>query len=133
MNRFWLLPIRAPRLTLAAVLGLTGLLAILAARIQVDSSIENLLPAEDPNRAYYRQVRELFGSEEITVIGVFADDVFAPATLEKIDRLTDALSEIDGVHEVVSLTNVKGVEMGEAGLRVGRLMRALPESREAAE
>ena len=133
MNRLWRVPLDAPRLTLAAVLGLTGVLAILAARIQVDSSIENLLPAEDPNRAYYRGVRDLFGSEEITVIGVFADDVFAPATLAKIDRLTEALEQIDGVHEVLSLTNVKGVEMGKAGLLVGSLLRELPETPEAAD
>lgn len=126
LRRLLSVPLRRPRATLAVMLAITAVLGAFAPRIKVDSSIENLLPRDDPDRVYYREVRDLFGSEEITVIGVFADDVYAPATLAKIDHLSEQLAAIPGVHEVLSLTTMKGAEMGELGLRIGRLMRTVP-------
>lgn len=126
------LPLRAPRLTIAVAAALTVALGVVAARIRVDSSIENLLPAHDPERLYYEDVRKQFGSEEILVIGVFADDVFAPDTLARIDRLCEGLAAIDGVEEVLSLTTARGVEVVDDVLQVGRLMRELPATPEAA-
>src|SRR5207247_1597326 len=40
------------------------------------------------------------------VIGVLADDVFAPSTSLKIARVTDALAKVPGVESVLSITNV---------------------------
>jgi hypothetical protein len=126
------LPLRAPWLTIAVVAVLTVALGAVAARIRVDSSIENLLPAHDPERLYYNDVRKQFGSEEILVIGVFAGDVFAPETLARIDRLCEQLAAIDGVEEVLSLTTTRGIEVVDDVLHIGRLMRELPATPEAA-
>ena len=124
------IPLRAPRATLAAMLAVTLILGFFARTIRVDSSIEELLPAHDPDRAYYDAAVATFGSEEIVVIGVFAADVFAPATLAKITALSERLGAIDGVREVLSLSTVKSVEVGDFGLTTGRLMRALPQTPE---
>jgi predicted RND superfamily exporter protein len=120
------LPLRAPRLTVAVVLGLTAWLGFAARTVEVDSAIENLLPQHDAERAYYEQAKALFGSEEATVIALFADDVFTPAMLARIDQLSTGLGGIDGVREVISVTNVKGVDAADGSVRVGRLMQALP-------
>jgi predicted RND superfamily exporter protein len=114
------------------MLAITGVLGLFAWSIDVDSSIENLLPSDDPDRVYYNDVRQTFGNEEITVIGVFAADVFTPATLAKIEHLSKRLTAIDGVQEVLSLSTVKGAEMLDGGLRIGRLMRELPTTPKAA-
>ncbi|MBI1818323.1 MAG: MMPL family transporter [Deltaproteobacteria bacterium] len=132
MKRLLNVPLRSPRLTLAVMLVLTAFFGVFAARIKVDSSIENLLPADDPDKLYYDDVKKIFGDEEIAVIGVFADDVFAPRTLAKIDQLSTRLTQMEGVHEVLSLTTVKGVEMSDFGLSAGRLMQKLPETAEEA-
>src|SRR5579885_3130635 len=93
----------------AAVLGLAALVTLLlgtrAAHVRVEGGLENLLPAGDPEVAYYAEVRQVFGSDDVGVVGVRADDVLAPATLEKIARVTDALGRIEGVERVLSLTN----------------------------
>lgn len=131
--RGWLsISLRAPRLTIAAVAALTLVLGVFAAQIRVDSAIENLLPDNDPDRAYYETVRSVFGSEEATVIGLFGD-VFAPDTLATIDRLSRRLGACAGVREVISLTTVKGAETDELGVRIGRLMRQVPRSAAEAE
>jgi predicted RND superfamily exporter protein len=132
MQRWLGISLRRPRLILTLIGIVTVALGYFAAQIRVDSAIENLLPSDDPDRAYYETVRRVFGSEEATVIGVF-DDVFAPATLAMIDRLSAGLGRLDGVREVISVTTVKGAETDEFGLRIGPLMRELPRTDEDAE
>jgi predicted RND superfamily exporter protein len=126
MNRLLAIPLRVPRLTLAVMLVLTVFFGYFARSIRVDSSIENLLPADDPSTRYYDDVKRVFGDEEVTVIGVFADDVFAPPTLAKIAQLTERLTQLQGVRAVIGPTNVQGVEVGDEGLDVGPVMRTLP-------
>jgi predicted RND superfamily exporter protein len=132
MARLLRIPLGAPRLTLVVMAALTAFFAYFAASIRVDSSIENLLPKDDPDRRYYEDVRRTFGNEEITVIGIHAEDVFTPATLTKIDQLSKQLEAISGVQEVLSLTTVKGAEMDDGVLNVGKLMRELPTTPAAA-
>jgi predicted RND superfamily exporter protein len=100
----WL--VRHPIVCVLANLAATIGFGVYAIRIQVQSTIESVLPAGDPEVGYYAKVRETFGSDDVAVIGVQAQDLFAPATLEKIARITDAVAAIKGVEHVVSLTNV---------------------------
>ena len=119
------MPLRAPRLTLALIAVVTAVLGVFAARIRIDPAIENLLPSDDAERRYYETVKTVFGSDEATVIGVFGD-VFTPAMLAVIDRLSTQLAGLGGVREVLSLTTVKGVDSDELGLRIGRLVHTVP-------
>lgn len=125
-------PLRAPRLTLAAVLALTMPLSWCARSVRVEDATADLLPKHGPARSYYDEVRRDFGSDEATLVGVFAPDVFAPGVLAAIDRVSARLAEIDGVQEVISLTTARGVDSDALGLRVGKLLQAVPETPEAA-
>lgn len=126
----WLLslPLRAPRLTLAGIALVTAVLGAFALQVRIDPSIDHLLPTDDAERSYYESVKVAFGSEEATVVGVFADDVFTPATLATIERLSRQLGALDGVREVLSLTTVKGVDSDDFGLRIGRVVREVPQT-----
>ncbi len=126
-------PLRRPRTTVAIVLGVTVVLGFFALGIRVDSAVDNLLPSGDADRLYYDGVRRDFGSEEANIVAVFADDVFSVESLTIIDRISRSLAEIDGVREILSLTTMKGVENGEYGLRIGKLLRKVPKTAEEAE
>jgi predicted RND superfamily exporter protein len=128
------LAVSFPRSLLAVLLMITAVMGWFAAQVRVDSGVENLLPTDDPDRTYYDEVKRTFGNDDATVIGVFADDVFAPPTIAKIDQLSKDLAAIDGVREVFSITTLQGVEVDEFGaLFVGRLMREVPETAEQAQ
>src|SRR5262245_3026884 len=73
---------------------------VLALGVRIENSLESVLPAGDPAVDYYNKTRAVFGSDDVAVVGVRADDLFAPATLAKIARVTDALARIDGVERV---------------------------------
>lgn len=132
MRRFLDLPQRYPRAVLVLIAALTVYFAWQATGVRVDSSSENLLPIDDPARTYYAGVRDAFGTEEVLVVGLFAGDVFAPATLAKIDAVSKQIAALDGVDEVLSLSTVKGVRMGDFGLETGRLMTKVPATVEEA-
>jgi uncharacterized protein len=106
MKQLYHFIVRWPKLTLLLALLLTGLLGYYARQFRIDSSVEHLLATNDPNKKYYEEVRALFGNDDITVIGLVTEDVYTPATLEKIRRITQQIEKIDGVQSVRSLTNV---------------------------
>lgn len=99
----WL--VRHPLVVGAVDLLVTLVLGFYAMRVRVESSIETVLPEGDPAAEYYAQTRATFGSDEVAVVGVRADDIFAPRTLEKIGRVTQELARIEGVERVLSITN----------------------------
>ena len=105
MQRFARGLVDHPFLVLGANLLVTLALGSYALQIRIESSLATVLPDGDPQIDYYAKVRETFGSDDVAVIGVRADDVFAPDTIRKIARVTDALGEIEGVERVLSITN----------------------------
>ncbi len=96
---------RNPRIVLTLFAVATLLFATQAAQIRIESSIESTLPSGSPDVRFYESVRETFGSDEIGVVGMRCDDLFAADTLKKIRRITSALQDIEGVEKVLSLTN----------------------------
>jgi predicted RND superfamily exporter protein len=125
-------PLRRPWLTLAVMAVLTLVFGTFAARIRVDSSIENLMATDDPERLYRAEAATVFGDEELSVVGVFAEDVFTPPTIARIADLSRRLAALDGVREVLSLTTVKSLESSDDGVAFRRLVRELPRTSEEA-
>src|SRR5215510_5300903 len=76
-----------------ANLVVTAAFGLYALHVRIENSLESMLPAGDPKVAYYNATRALFGSDDVGVIGVRADDVFARSTIVKIARVTDALGK----------------------------------------
>jgi predicted RND superfamily exporter protein len=109
MQRVYGLIVDRPRSVLLCILFLTGFFAYYARLIRLDSSVESLLPKDDPEKAYYDEVRQQFGSDEIGVIGVITDNIYTPQVLSKIKRLTEAIQQIPEVKSVISLTNVPDI------------------------
>ncbi|HEV8712116.1 MAG TPA: MMPL family transporter [Candidatus Binatia bacterium] len=109
MQRVSYLIVHRPKTILFLLLLLTGFFAYHARHIHLDSSVDSLLAKDDPEKGYYDEVRHLFGSDEIGVIGVVADNVYTPPVLQKIKRLTDEIKKIPEVKDVFSLTNVPDI------------------------
>lgn len=109
MERVYDLIIHRPKSILLLIFLLTGFFANHARHIHLDSSVESLLPKDDPEKSYYDEIRQQFGSDEIGVIGVIADNIYTPSVLQKIQRLTDAIRQIPEVKNVISLTNAPDI------------------------
>lgn len=114
MERVYRLIVYRPKLLLFFIGLLTAFFAYHARHIQFDSSIDSLLPQGDPEKQYYDEVRQLFGSDDVAVVGIITDDVYTPRTLEKVKRLTEEFRKIPEVKSVASLTNAKDIILSVA-------------------
>jgi len=99
MERIYRLIVYRPKSVLFVLLLLTSFLGLHALHLRIDSSAEHLLATDDPNKQYYDEVRDIFGSDDIGVIGLVAENVYTPSTLEKIRRITARVEKIDGVQK----------------------------------
>ena len=90
------------------VLAIT-LLALLAAsaslsRLEFDNTVESWFLDDDPDLAVYDHFIETFSADQIIVVGVFADNVFEPAVLDVVHRISTAAADLQFADRVQSVT-----------------------------
>ena len=100
-------------------------------KLSFDSSLEGWFLEDDPSIVDYKKFIERFVGDEISVIAVFAPDVFEPRVMKAIDRLTSAAKDVPYTHRVRSLTNIKIFDNDGEALEIRPLVPSLP--RTAAE
>ena len=71
-------------------------------RLQVDTGIDSLIPADDPSRLVYQKVMGEFGTDNKTIIYIKDHDLWTPEKLTRIEELHLAIEKIDGVSRVYS-------------------------------
>jgi uncharacterized protein len=127
VSRLLLWVVDRPTLAAALLIGVTLALGTQVPRIEVDTSAESFMVEKDPAREFYEEARRRFGSDDLTVVLVQADDVFTPPALTAIQRLSDALERLDGVTRVESLTTVNNIRGGDGTLNTDQLVgRQIP-------
>lgn len=100
-------------------------------RVQIDPSIERLLPPQDDDRALFDRVRAQFGETDPVLLAVRFDNVYTAENIERIDRLTRRLGELDGVRQVISIANVQNPVADDAGIDISTFaaqVRANPDA-----
>jgi predicted RND superfamily exporter protein len=104
LQRFvdFLISRRWPLLALGLVA--TALAWPLANHLQFDRSIENMFAPDDPLLAPYRQLKRTFGGDEIALAAYVDDQLLSDLGMERLERLTVQLEEVEGVESVFSLT-----------------------------
>jgi hydrophobe/amphiphile efflux-3 (HAE3) family protein len=109
-QRLLFAPIERPFLVGATLVVISVLLALQIPKLEIDTSTEGLMVENDPARQYYEEVKKRFGSDNLTIVVVKADDVFSSLALGTIKRLSDALEQLEGVTRVESLTTVNNLK-----------------------
>src|SRR3990172_11779598 len=98
MSRFILWAVDPPVVATALVFLFTVVFAFQIPHLEIDTSAEGLMVEKDPARAYYDQVKKKFGSDNLTIVLLKADDVFAERVVRAVKRMSEALERADGVN-----------------------------------
>ena len=114
--------LRLPILVATALI--TAVLGYLLKDMRINADIFSYLPAGDPAVQLNRYIGQQYGGTQLAVVGLEAEDVFAPATLASVRKLTAALEEVDGVEWVTSLANVLDIRKVEDDLHIAPLLEA---------
>ena len=78
-------------------------------KLHIDPGIDRLLPEGDDERRFYDRSRELFGSDEFVLLVLDEVEVFSPAVLDSLKRVTARLETERDVLRVVSLANATDI------------------------
>jgi predicted RND superfamily exporter protein len=118
--------IRHPRLIIAMVGLLTLFFGVgLRRGLILDVSPDGFAERDNQARSEFEAARKSFGPDDYLVVAVVCDDVFAPASLERLQALHEKILSTPGVAEVLSLINVPYARSTGEGASLEKL---LPES-----
>ncbi|MFN6190539.1 MAG: efflux RND transporter permease subunit [Planctomycetia bacterium] len=92
---------------------LLALVAVVLAIVSVERSrqlefarsIDTMFDRSDPALVPYRRLGRAFGSSEVVLAAYDAPDLFTPAGIERLERLTDELATVPGVASATSLAS----------------------------
>jgi predicted RND superfamily exporter protein len=79
-------------------------------RLEVDTGVDSLIPANDPSRLIYQQVVGEFGSDNKTIIYISDDDLWTPEKLSILEQLHRKIEQIENVISVDSLFNLHTIK-----------------------
>ena len=115
-----------------------ALLALLPAlkllpTLTTNNNVDAFLAEGDPGLAFYREITDIFGSDHIIYVAVEADDgdIWTVDQLARLDALTRAAEQVEGVEEALSLTTSDAVQGFPGMVTVGPLMEELPADTDA--
>jgi len=122
-----------PRWVLAAIgtLALGAVLVLfdfrtLTPRLQIESEVEKLLPNDGEELVMYERFRERFGSDSILFVGMVTEDVFTAENLHRIRRMTTRFAQVDGIREVVSLSNAPDIKSQDGSVSIESVFDEVP-------
>ena len=130
----WVLRYRWLVIALTAVI--TGLAISQARNLRVIIDPNTMLPQSHPYVTTTQKVEKIFGSKHIVVIGVTprSGDIYQPAVLGKIQRITSGMLQAPGVvkENILSLSarRAKDIMGTKDGMEVRTMMATIPQSAE---
>ncbi len=83
----------------------TFLTAIPLKNSEVDPDVENMLP--ENMRVHIAELEELFGGMEIIFVVIEDEDILRPSVTERIIRISQKLSEVDGVESINTIPMIE--------------------------
>ncbi len=113
-------------LILVVLIGMTLFFASQIPRIVFQISPEGMVVAGHPDTLYYVEYVEEFGTDEIVLIALFADDVFTREALDSIVRLTERIRRDPNVGRVLSLSSVNDVHESAGGIEIEPFFSEVP-------
>lgn len=128
MERWIKMVLNRPWVVLGIVLVITVVAGSLLPRITFDADLHTMIPDDDPVLMELREVADEFGSQELFFIALQGENVFSPATLEKISQLEQQLEALPGVAEVQSPFNAQKVESSFFGIEIRPMAQGLPQT-----
>lgn len=137
MSRLTNFSINHPRLIIVLSILVTLAFATQFPKVKTDTDPKNMLPSTSDVRVYNDQVEKTFAlHKDVIVLGIInPKTIFNPVTLEKIERITNAVIQLKGVvlDDVVSFTTADNVVAEENNLTVRPLLTTIPRTPEEME
>jgi predicted RND superfamily exporter protein len=83
--------------------------SISISELRIDTSMDSLIANDEPMKPVYDRIVNEFGSDDTTIIYIKDVDLWSPKKLAALDELHYELQNLDAIHKVDSLYNVRSI------------------------
>ncbi|MBT5700673.1 MAG: MMPL family transporter, partial [Gammaproteobacteria bacterium] len=104
------LGLRQQRLITIIVIAITIPMFWGVTRLEIDTSFNSLIPADEPAKLAYQRAMDQFGSDNKTIIYIRDKQLWTAEKLTRLDGLVRALKDTKHVYRVNSLFNLRIIE-----------------------
>ena len=94
--------IKYRRLIVILAIAITVLAGLMLPRLEINPDLDKYVPDHIENKAYLKELNSIFGSTEMILVMLHADDVVNAATLERLRALSKDLCQVEGIYTCVS-------------------------------
>lgn len=102
-------------------------------KLEIDPSIEALLPNHGEALEVFERMKALYGTDDVLLVAWTGEDLFTPGPMAGLKRFTKAVRRLPGVERVDSLATALNVRATGNATEVEAFLHKLPTTREAAE
>ncbi len=111
-----------PKTTIALVLIVTLFFGFWIPSLEIDNSVDDMLPSSHPAKELYDEVTETFGGTDTIIVAYRSEDIFSVEELSRINELTKKFTQVEGVDDVQSIANSNELEGSGGTLKVSDLV-----------
>ena len=101
-------------------------------RLKVDTGVDSLIPASDPNRLIYQEITGQFGTDNMTIVYIRDPNLWTPAKLQALESLHKDIERIEFVSRVDSLFSLHTIQGREGNIDAVPVMSEAPQNQEDA-
>ncbi len=114
-------------------IALSLLILLPLTKAKVNPDLMEYLPNDIESKINLDSIEREFGKFEPLIIYIKSNDILQPSTLERIVSLSEALSELPEVNDVLSLHNTKYIRGVDGAMLVDPAIRFIPTNEEERE
>lgn len=113
------------------VLLLTGIVLLVAiiplTNTKINSDLESYMPDTMLSKINNKKIGEFFGNDETMLLVLENDDVLRPATLKRIQNISESFMMNDAFEQVLSLFQTKNIQSDDGMMVVTPVVENIPE------
>ncbi|HID44272.1 MAG TPA: cyclic nucleotide-binding domain-containing protein [Chromatiaceae bacterium] len=128
MNQLLLYFSKHPWIGLGIILLISAIAGSQINKLEVRISADEMLVQDNQEQKFYRQVRDLFGDEQVNLLYLASEDLFAHDKLEALQQTITRLEKAPFVERIESLFSVPWVKTVDGYLDKKPYLDKLPES-----
>ena len=101
-------------------------------RLTVDTGVDSLIPASDPNRLIYQKIAGQFGTDNKTIVYIKDKNLWTPVKLQALEKLQKEMESIEYVSRVDGLFSLHTIQGREGNIDAVPVLSEAPQKLEDA-
>lgn len=114
---------------IAFSIAITLLALFFLPKIEVNPNLDSYIPDDIENKVYLKELDSIFGGNEMIIVMLQANDVVNTETLERLKRISEEASKLDGVDRCITPFDAQNISIQDGFTEMEPFFKSLPKSK----